>query len=148
MDISIFLDDIKLNIRSAIIIETERGYIFDKDKLDGFYYVVGGRIKTNETSEEAAKREIFEELGIKIEKINLRCIMESFFICDNKKFHEICFYFEHKINGNIDLPEDYFVFNRDEIQKKDIRPKIIYEIINSNDKNIKHIVLKEIQQLN
>jgi hypothetical protein len=29
VDISIFLDDIKLNIRSAVIIETEKGYMCD-----------------------------------------------------------------------------------------------------------------------
>jgi 8-oxo-dGTP pyrophosphatase MutT (NUDIX family) len=143
MDISIFLKDIKLNVRTAVLIETEKGYIFDKDKLDGFYYVVGGRIKINETSENAAKREIKEELGINIGKIKLKAIVESFFIYDNKKYHEICFYYKHKINGNIDLPENYFVFNKEEIKIKNIQPKIIYEMINSETDDIMHLIINE-----
>jgi 8-oxo-dGTP pyrophosphatase MutT (NUDIX family) len=143
MDISIFLKDVKLNIRTAVLIETEKRYIFDKDKLDGFYYVVGGRIKINETSQNAAKMEIKEELGINIGKIKLKAIVESFFVCDNKKYHEICFYYKHKINGNINLPENYFVFSREEIRKENIQPKIIYEIINSENDEIMHSIINE-----
>jgi 8-oxo-dGTP pyrophosphatase MutT (NUDIX family) len=73
-----FLNDVRLNIRSAVIIETENGYISDQDRLDGFYYAVGGRIKINETSEEAAKREIYEEIEIMVKDIKLKAIMESF----------------------------------------------------------------------
>jgi ADP-ribose pyrophosphatase YjhB (NUDIX family) len=143
VDISIFLEDTKLNIRTAVIIDTEKGYIFEKDKLEGFYYVVGGRIKINETSKKAAKREINEELGIKIKNINLKAIVESFYVYDNKKYHEICFYYKHKINGSINLPENYFVFNKEEIKKENIQPKIIYEIINSENDEIKHLMINE-----
>jgi 8-oxo-dGTP pyrophosphatase MutT (NUDIX family) len=143
MDISIFLDNIKLNIRSAVIIETEKGYNFDKDRLGGFYYVVGGRIKTNETSENAAKREIYEEIGVNIENIKLKAIVESFFVYDNKNFHEICFYYKYKINGEINLPENYYVFNEEEIKRENIQPKIIYDIINSKNEEILHLIINE-----
>ena len=43
MDISVFLGDVKLNIRTAVIIEMENGYIFEKDE---FYVIVGGRGKS------------------------------------------------------------------------------------------------------
>jgi 8-oxo-dGTP pyrophosphatase MutT (NUDIX family) len=141
MDISVLLTDIKLNIRSAVIIETEYGYIFDQDKLEGYYYVVGGRIKINESSEDAAKREIYEEIGIKIGEIKLKAIVESFFECDNKKYHEICFYYNYKINRRIHLSENYFIFDKEEIKTKDIQPKIIYDIIDSEDDGIIHWVL-------
>jgi ADP-ribose pyrophosphatase YjhB (NUDIX family) len=142
MDISIFINDIILNIRSTVIIETKNGYVFEQDK-HGFYYVVGGRIKINETSEDAAKREIYEEIGIKIKAIKLKAIVESFFEYDNRKYHEICFYYKHKINRKINLAKNYFVFNKDEIKTKDIQPKIIYDIIDSKNKGIIHFVLNE-----
>jgi 8-oxo-dGTP pyrophosphatase MutT (NUDIX family) len=143
MDISVFVKDVKLNIRSAVIIETESGYIFDRDKLEGYYYVVGGRVKINETSENAAKREIWEEFGIKLGEIKLNAIMESFFYCDNKKYHEICFYYKYKIDGKVNLPDNYFIFTKEEIKSKDIQPKIIYDIIDSGDESIMHLVLNE-----
>jgi 8-oxo-dGTP pyrophosphatase MutT (NUDIX family) len=143
MDISIILEDITLNIRAAVIIDTEKGYVFEKDKLDGIYFLVGGRIKTNETSENAAKREIKEELGINIGNIKLKAIMESFFVYDNRKFHEICFYYKYKIRGNINLPENYYVFNKEEIKKKNIQPKIINEIINSENDEIMHLIIND-----
>jgi ADP-ribose pyrophosphatase YjhB (NUDIX family) len=142
MDISIFINEIKLNIRSAVIIETQNGYIFEQDK-HGFYYVVGGRIKINETSEDAAKREIYEEIGIKIKNIKLKAIVESFFEYDNRKYHEICFYYRYKTNRKIKLSKNYFVFNREEIRAHNIQPKIIYDIIDSKNKGITHFVLNE-----
>jgi 8-oxo-dGTP pyrophosphatase MutT (NUDIX family) len=143
MDISVFLNDIKLNIRSAVLIETENGYVFDKDTTEGFYYVVGGRVKINESSEDAAKREIYEELGLTIENIDLKAVVESFFIYDNEKYHEICFYYNYKIIGAINFPENYSVFNINEIKAKDIQPKIIYDIITSKSNSIIHLIINE-----
>ena len=143
MDITIPINGIRLNIRTAVIIETENGYIFEKDSLDRFYWVTGGRIHINETSEEAAKREIKEELGINVDNIKLKAIVESFFELDNENFHEICFYYEYKINGNINLPENYYCFSKMEMEKLNILPKILIDIINSKNKEIMHIIIKE-----
>ncbi|GHV14921.1 NUDIX hydrolase [Spirochaetia bacterium] len=143
MDISVLLNDTKLNLRSAVMIKTEKGYIFEKDPIEDFYFIVGGRIKINETSEEAAKREIFEELGLTIENIKLKAIVESLFVYDNRKYHEICFYYIYGINGEINLPEEYSIFNIDEIKAKNIQPKIIYDIIKSEDNGIMHLTINE-----
>jgi 8-oxo-dGTP pyrophosphatase MutT (NUDIX family) len=91
-DLTIFVNDIKLNIRVAVIIETDEGYIFEKDPKWYYYFIVGGRIKTNETSVEAAKREIYEELGIELENFTIKAIVENFFEENNIKYQEICFY--------------------------------------------------------
>ncbi|GHT92632.1 hypothetical protein FACS1894140_4940 [Spirochaetia bacterium] len=143
MDISVFLDDVKLNIRTAVIIETENGYIFEKDRKYGFYVIAGGRIKINESSEDAAKREMYEELGIKIEKIKLKSIVESFFVYDNKKYHEICFYYNYKTNEKINMPDGFFIINKEEMKQKEIQPKILHKIINSENKEILHFIINE-----
>jgi ADP-ribose pyrophosphatase YjhB (NUDIX family) len=143
MDISVFLNDAKLNIRSAVIIETERGYIFDREKPGGYYYVVGGRVKINESSENAAKREVREEIGINVGDLKLKAITEGFFECDNEKFHEICFYYKYKIAGKVNLPNGYFALSKEEIKTKFIQPKIISAMIDSEDDGIMHLVLDE-----
>ena len=148
MDISIFINNAKLNIRTAVIIETENGYIFEKDMLYGFYVIAGGRIKINESSEEAAIREIYEELGIKIEKLKLKSIVENFFVYDDKKYHEICFYYRYKTNEKIKLPQGFFSLNKEEMEHNTIKPKILYEIIDCENEEIKHYVINEYQDNN
>ena len=142
-DLSIFIDGIKLNIRVGVIIETDDGYIFEKDPKWYYYFIVGGRIKINETSEEAVQREIYEELGIHLENFTLKAIAENFFEDNNIKYQEICFYYKCKINGIIKLPEKYYALNIDEIRNNDIRPVFLDEIISSEDNNIMHIILRE-----
>ena len=140
MDLSVNIKDIRLNIRTAVIIKTNNGYIFEKDHLNRFYWVVGGRIKINETSEEAAKREIKEELGIKIKNIKLIAIVEDFFEFDNENFHEICFYYSCKLNKTINLPKNYYYITKNKMKTVNIQPKILPKIINSKNNKIMHII--------
>jgi 8-oxo-dGTP pyrophosphatase MutT (NUDIX family) len=143
MDIARKINGINLCYRSAIIIETEKGYIFEKDSFTGIYFVVGGGIKINESSEEAAKREIFEELGLNIENIKIKAIVERFFSNNNNKYHEIGFYYKYKLNKEIKLPKGFYILPINEIREKNIKPKIIYEIINSKNDNIVHVIMNE-----
>jgi 8-oxo-dGTP pyrophosphatase MutT (NUDIX family) len=69
MDLSIPIQDTTLYIRVAGIIKTNSGYLFEWDKSrQSYIYTVGGKIKLNETSEEALKREVFEEIGFEFKK--------------------------------------------------------------------------------
>ena len=69
--------------------------------------------------------------------------MESFFVYDNKEYHEICFYYYCKTSEKIDMPEEFYIFNKEEIKDKIIQPKILREIINSENKEIAHYVIYE-----
>ena len=143
MDISVFLNEVKLNIRTAVIIETENGYIFEKDRKFGFFVIAGGRVRINESSEDAAKREIYEELGIKINELKLKSIVESFFVYDSKNFHEICFYYDYETSEKINIPEGFYILSKEEIKQKIIQPKILHEIINSESREITHYIIYE-----
>jgi ADP-ribose pyrophosphatase YjhB (NUDIX family) len=143
-DINIFLDDIKLSLRSAVIIKTDNGYIFEKDKLTGIYFIVGGTIRINELSEETAKREIFEEIGVKIENIKLKAIVERIFINDNKKkHHEIGFYYICNYKGKIKMPEGFFELKLNEIKNKNVKPKVIHDIIAEKNDSIMYFSMNE-----
>lgn len=45
-DLTVLVDNIILNVRAAILIETPSGFIFEKSK-DDFLFVTGGRIHVN-----------------------------------------------------------------------------------------------------
>ena len=141
MDITIPINGIRLNIRSAVIIETENGYIFEKDSLNRFYWIVGGRMQINENSEKAAIREVYEELGIKIEKIKLKAIVESFFELGNENFHEICFYYKYRLFEKINLPNNFYILSKNEMKTVNIQPKIILDINNSKNDDIIHLII-------
>jgi 8-oxo-dGTP diphosphatase len=59
-----------LNVVIGIIINTENKLLLNKRKknttLSGYWEFPGGKIKPNETPDQALSRELFEELGIKI----------------------------------------------------------------------------------
>ena len=59
-----------LNVAIGIIIDTENKVLLNKRKknttLSGYWEFPGGKIKSNETPDQALSRELFEELGIKI----------------------------------------------------------------------------------
>ena len=59
-----------LNVAIGIIIDTENKVLLNKRKknttLSGYWEFPGGKIKPNETPDQALSRELFEELGIKI----------------------------------------------------------------------------------
>ncbi len=143
MDLTISVKDSILNVRVVILAHTKNGYLFEKNP-DGYLYFVGGRIKINETSEEAAKREFFEETGIKVDKVNFKTTLENFFVFENeKKFHEICFFYEVPDELKINVKEFKLVeCPISEFAKTDIRPKIMKDYILSND-NKPHVIYKD-----
>lgn len=62
-----------LNIRvGAIIMLNDKILMVGNNKRPEYLYSVGGRIKFGETAEEAIKREVFEETGIRMEVELLR----------------------------------------------------------------------------
>ena len=141
VDMNTELNGIKMYLRSAVILETKKGFIFEKDKKRGIYFIVGGGIHINESSEEAVKREIFEELGIRIEEIKLKAIVERFFGNESEQFHGIEFFYYCEMNEKIILPEGFHFLNIEDIKKENIKPEIICEIISSKDKEMIHLVI-------
>lgn len=93
---------------AAIIFNHDMSRIFMQKQNDNDYYMFpGGRLEVHEDSKTAILRELDEELGIK-ENAQLKYITESFIqFPNNKKYHEIGFYFivkidEQKYNYNLD----------------------------------------------
>lgn len=89
-----FINDKKaFRYRAATIIVEEDFVLLARNDEDDYYYSVGGAVYMGETSEEAVKREVFEETGLNYEVDHLAAVHENFFIgsCDLKEvdFHEL-----------------------------------------------------------
>lgn len=94
MDITFKTDGARFNLRAAAVIINENRVLAMSDERSPYFYLPGGKIALGETAEEAALRELREELGIEAKVVRPLYIAQSFFTEEGsgENFHEICFY--------------------------------------------------------
>jgi ADP-ribose pyrophosphatase YjhB (NUDIX family) len=73
------------------------GDAFDPIKNELFYCPPGGGVKFGETSEEALRREIREELDTEIENPRLLDVIENIFTFNGRQGHEIVFVYDARL---------------------------------------------------
>lgn len=111
MDITIDLEDYKLNIRAAGIIIHNNKVLLHRNVNSDHYALVGGRIEIGEDSETTVKREIKEELGKDIEIIGYVSTIENFFEMKSSKYHEIMFVHQVEFVDEDDKKIEYALKN-------------------------------------
>lgn len=84
--------------RAAAIIVEDNCVLFAGNETADYLYSIGGAVYMNESSEEAVKREVFEEIGVHYEINRLAVIHENFFYGDGGTqpdllCHELAFYY-------------------------------------------------------
>lgn len=141
MDLSIKLENTTLYIRVATLIKSANGYLFEQSK-NGYIYTVGGKVQLNESSLEAAKREIKEELDFEANNLKLKGVMENFYSNDEGSVHEICFIYEVEEMFTGELPLGFVEVASTDIYNHDVRPKPIMDLVANNSIDIKHIIVK------
>lgn len=94
MDITFKTEGTRFNLRAAAVIMNENRVLAMSDERSPYFYLPGGKIALGETAEEAALRELREELGIEAKVVRPLYIAQSFFTEEGsgESFHEICFY--------------------------------------------------------
>lgn len=92
----------RFNVRVAVLIKHNDEYLVINDNHAKYDYLIGGRINLFETSIDAAKREVFEELHEQIEIDDLKFTYESFFYEETLQlnYHEIGFVYLGRLNEN------------------------------------------------
>ena len=89
MDITIDVEDYKLNVRATVIIEHNGKILAHRNINSNHYALVGGRVEIGEDSETTVKREIMEELGKKIEVTWYVATIENVVEMKFSKYHDI-----------------------------------------------------------
>lgn len=141
MDLTIDIEDYKLNIRAACVIKHNNKVLLHKSDDKDHYCLIGGRVELGESSENTIKREIKEELDKEIDIKGYISTIENFFTFEGSKYHEYMFVYEAEFkNENDKLIEEtlknvegkeylkYYWVDLDEIDTVNIKPKVIKEI--------------------
>ena len=142
MDLTLDVENYKLNIRAGCIINHNNKILFHRNINSDHYCIIGGRIEIGESSEDTIKREMMEELKKEIEITGYVGTIENFFEMGGKKYHEIMFIYKAEFEKDEDKiieenlknceGNDFLKYEWLEIDKIDdypIKPKSIKSII-------------------
>ncbi|OQY33115.1 MAG: hypothetical protein B6243_06840 [Anaerolineaceae bacterium 4572_5.2] len=137
-DISRQIGNYIFNYRAAAIIEYQRKILLVTVPNADFWFNPGGRVQSGESTVAALRREMQEELGLRVTVGLLRWVIENFFTMNGLKFHELGFYFPVSLPPHPgDVLQDSFYrqledeelhfqwFSLDEIQSLDVRPALL-----------------------
>ncbi|WP_017415474.1 NUDIX hydrolase [Clostridium tunisiense] len=139
--------------RVAAIIIKDNCLLMAKYEDYSCYYTVGGKVRMNETSEEAIIREVYEETGIEFQIDKLCFIQERFFQVKGQAHHEVTFYYLMKDTSDIDLSYRKFTdqgtkeslhwLSVESLAEANIIPEFFKTKLLMNIDSIEHIVSKE-----
>lgn len=142
-----------LNVRAGAIIMKDGKFLMVGNERINYLYSVGGRIKFGESAEEAVKREVYEETGVRMEIDRLGFIHENFFLGDtpsnqDKLVYEISLYFYMKTPENFEPACESFTEDNSKEHLRWVSPygedKIYPEFFKTELKNpsdtVKHFV--------
>lgn len=142
MDLTIDLEEYRLNIRAAGVIIHDGKVLVHKNLNNKHYALIGGRVMIGESSEETVKREVFEELGKEVQIRKYLTTIENFFEKENKKYHEILFLYQlefvneedQKIQEVLDNVEGkeylkYMWLDLNHLEEYELLPKVTKELL-------------------
>ena len=152
MDLTIDVENYKLNVRAAGIIIHNNKLLTHRNINDDHYALIGGRVQIGEDSEKTLKREILEEMGKEIEITGYIATIENFFELKGKKYHEIMFVHKTEFTNEEDKKIEYTIKNiegkeylkyewldLDKIEKYPLKPEIIKNILKKGEFQIHKI---------
>lgn len=113
MDLTIDVEDYKLNIRAVVVIIHNNKVLVHKNVNSDHYALLGGRVKIGEDSETTVKREIKEELNKDIDVTGYIGTIENFFEMKGNKFHEILFIHKAEFTDEEDKKIEYTLKNNE-----------------------------------
>jgi len=109
-NISYLQDNSRFNFRVAGIVMDADRVLLHQTKQDDFWNLPGGRVEMNESTGDAIRREMMEELGVSIRVERLAFVCEDFYEYDGKEMHEMGFYYV------ISLPGGHSFYNEREFK--------------------------------
>jgi 8-oxo-dGTP pyrophosphatase MutT (NUDIX family) len=84
---------VRFNFRVAGVFIEDGHVLLHRIAGLNYWFLPGGRVEVRETSDEALRREMHEELGTLIHIERLLWVVESFFEEEGRSFHELGLYY-------------------------------------------------------
>ncbi|MGX7014354.1 NUDIX hydrolase [Vagococcus silagei] len=140
------IGDTSVDIRACGILKYHNKYYVSIEE-DGTQTLTGGAIKTNETSADAVIREFREETNLRVKINKFIGTVENIFMFKEKPYHQIIFIYSVDFDGdsliNFETEEqlDYKWLAASEL--KDLKPKVLNDIILNEQDSISHSICKE-----
>lgn len=88
-DISINIGEHLFNFRVSALIKKDDKILIHHQIQKGHYTLPGGRVKEGESTIEALKREVMEEMGFETEYVRPVSLIENLFFSEGKHYHEL-----------------------------------------------------------
>lgn len=107
MDISLMINDTKFNFRVGAIFKYKNQILTERGDGASFSVIPDGRVKIMEDTNMALNREIKEELGIDISRLDheLVSIIENFFVFNNVQHHELYFVYMYDLSNDFGIKD-------------------------------------------
>ena len=142
MDLTLNVDDYKLNVRAAGILIHNNKLLAHKNINLDHYALLGGRVEIGEDSAKTLKREVKEELGKEIQITGYAATVENFFEMKGSKYHEILFIHQIEFANEQDKKiqhtlknmegKDYLQYewlDIDKIEQYPLLPEVIQKVL-------------------
>jgi 8-oxo-dGTP pyrophosphatase MutT (NUDIX family) len=104
-DISFSLDGHRINLRVGGLFIVAGRVLLNRLERDDYWFLPGGRVATGESTDQAIRREVREELGIDCRIVRPVFLLENFFSLHGEPFHELGVYYQLDAGGAV-LPKD------------------------------------------
>lgn len=147
-------DEYACGLRAAGVLIKDNMILVQRDKGGNEYALPGGHVKIGETSEEGLVREMAEETGIRVRCVRLLWSEECFWELNEKRAHNITFYYLIEPCGEANIPESGFTPQKDncdvvigwlpvgELRNITVYPGFLKEEIYHLNEPIKHFISK------
>lgn len=148
-DICLDMNEYRVNLRVAAIVRRGDAVLLCRPPGHDWWFLPGGRIKVNEDSLTAVRRELTEEIGPGFEVRKPTAIVANFFDLEERRFHEICTVYEVTWHGGLiaatvdDVQEEFDWFSLTELRDVVLKPDLIKQRILNPQTELELIVNRE-----
>ncbi|NEK81757.1 MAG: NUDIX hydrolase [Pantoea ananatis] len=124
--------------RSCVLLKNDRDqFLFIKENSDDYWILPGGKKETGESWYDAAEREIYEELKIKLTDITFRGMIENHFYIDNCFYNETMVIFDSCFIGDVLNHENHIArqcrwLSKSELIDLPLQPEPLREFLLNN----------------